>query len=114
MIWIKRIGLVILTLLVIVFLVFGTGLLCCKSFEPIWIKDLPPECNMSLNAVKMYYDSKDKSGAAPVIDYCYKCLHRIRCQAEVYGYSQGGQLNPVDYSDAKKYRDYEQCRSELK
>lgn len=93
-------------------LLFG-GLICC-TFRPIWIKELPPDCNMTLNTYRMYYDSKDKSGAVPAADYCYKKLHRLACQKEVFGYDENGKPNPVDYADTAKYRNYTQCLSELK
>ncbi|PKL40758.1 MAG: hypothetical protein CVV44_03890 [Spirochaetae bacterium HGW-Spirochaetae-1] len=88
--------------------------LSCKSFDPIWIEELPAECNMSLNAYKLYYQAKDKSATVPPSEACYKKLHRIYCQGEAFGISEDGKANPVDYQDAVKYRNYEQCRSELK
>lgn len=86
----------------------------CKSFSPIWLDKLPAECNMSLNAMRLHYSSADKAGTSPSLEACYKCLHRIRCQAEVFGVDDKGLPLPVDYNNASKYRNYEQCRSELK
>lgn len=102
---------IILILCIVVFLSLTVS---CKSFEPVWIKDLPPECNMSLNMMKLYYDSKDKSGAIPGTELCYKKLHRLNCQVETFGWRDDGVPNPVDYGDPKKYRDFSQCLAELK
>ena len=87
------------------------SMVCCNSFKPVWVDELPRECNMSLNVIKLYYDSKDKSGAVPGIEECYQCLKRTRCQENVYGRTEKG-LNPVDYSDVVKKNYYLQCLSE--
>lgn len=114
-----KIGIVILIflcwLLVGAFML-SSGLIGCKTYEPIWIKQLPPECNMSLNSYKLYYDSKDKSATVIPSDYCYKKLHRMNCQAEFFGFKDvnTGELNPVDYDNPKLFRNYSQCMSELK
>lgn len=79
-----------------------------RTFKPIWIKELPKECNMTLNTYRMHYNSKDKSGAIPSSNFCFKKLHREDCMQQ---YFPG---KPVDYNDLKNYRNYEQCRSELK
>lgn len=88
-------------------IVMVTILLSCKTFTPIWIDKLPPECNMSLNAIKLYYGSTDKSGAVPSMILCYKCLARTACKKEIFG------DGPVDYNNASKIRDYNQCLTEL-
>jgi hypothetical protein len=85
----------------------------CQTFKPIWMAELPAECNMCLNAMRLYYSSADKSGAVPAVDSCYRCLHRIRCQVEVFGIDEKGLPRPVEYA-GPKYRDYAQCRDELK
>ena len=85
----------------------------CRTFKPIWVEKLPAECNMSLNAMSLYYVSADKSGVMPSLAACERCLNRMRCQVEVFGVSEKGEPNPVIYTGTK-YRDYEQCRSELK
>lgn len=87
---------------------------CCKSFEPIWIEELPDECNMALNIYKMYYDVKEKSAIIHITNLCVKRIHRDSCQAEVFGIDKDGKPNPVIYDDAKLYRNYGQCLSELK
>lgn len=97
--------------IIIILFIFAFG--CC-SFKPYWNDKLPEECNMTLNAMQLYYKSVDKSGSVPSIDACYRCLNRIRCQREIFGVNEKGELNPVNYNDAIKYRNYEQCRSELK
>lgn len=87
----------------------------CKTFEPtVWNDQLPPECNMSLNTYKLYYGSADKSAAVPSSDFCYKVLQRLRCQCEVFGVDKEGKPLPVDYNNASKYRDYAQCRDEIR
>ena len=87
----------------------------CKTFEPIWDERLPAECNMSLNTYKLFYETKDKSATVPSSDYCFKKLHRLFCQGEVFGYKEDGKTpKPVDYNNSSKYRDYEQCKAELK
>ncbi len=107
------IGLAILGIIIIISAIVFFAPSCC-SFKPIWNDKLPPECNMSLNAMQIYHKSADKSGSVPSTEACYKCLHRLRCQAEVFGVNDKGEPKPVDYGDAVKYRNYEQCRSELK
>jgi len=102
-------------LIVILGMIITTGMTVqgCKTFEPIWVDKLPAECNMSLNAMRLYYATSDKSGTVPPVDACYRCLNRLRCQAEVFGLNDKGEPNPVIYT-GNKYRDFEQCRSELK
>lgn len=87
---------------------------CCNTFEPVWKDELPAECNMCLNTYKMYYSAKEKSGAVPAYDYCIKKLHRINCQAEVFGYNENGKPNPVNYDDLKAYNNFMKCLLELK
>jgi len=89
-------------------------LLCCNTFKPIWIEELPPECNMYLNVNKMYYSAKDKSATVPAYDYCIKKLHRKSCQAEVFGVDDKGEPLSVNYDDPKLYRSYTQCLAELR
>ena len=101
-------------LLLCAFVIFSALFTCCQTFKPIWIKELPSECNMSLNTYRMYFDSKDKSGSVPAFDYCIKKLHRQSCQAEVFGVDAIGKPNPVLYDDTKLYRNYSQCLQELK
>lgn len=87
----------------------------CKTFEPtVWEDKLPPECNMSLNTYKLYYNTSDKSATVPSSDFCFKVLQKLRCQEEVYGLDNNGKLNPVDYNNPGKYRDYVQCKEEIK
>jgi len=69
---------------------------------------------MSLNAMRLYYNSKDKSATVPSLTACYKKIHRLFCQGEVFGFNKAGKPNPVNYQDSVKYRNYEQCKSELK
>jgi len=88
--------------------------LCCNTFKPIWIKELPSECNMCLNTYEIYYKTADKSATVPPYDYCIKKLHRLSCQAEVFGVNKEGKPNPVDYEDLKKLSNYTRCLSELK
>lgn len=87
----------------------------CKTYEPtVWNDKLPPECNMTLNTYKLYYSTADKSATVPASDYCYKKLHRIYCQEEVYGLDKDNRPNPVDYGNPVKYRDYSQCLTEVR
>ena len=85
----------------------------CKTFKPTWEPKLPAICNMSLNEAQLFYASKDKSGVMPGSAMCYKILIRTICQAETYGLDKQGIPNPVDYDDAKKFRNYSQCMKEL-
>lgn len=83
------------------------------SYTPIWVKELPAECNMALNNFKIYYNTKDKSATVPPTDYCYKKLHRLACQEETFGLNEYGLPNAVDYDNPKLYRNYTQCLTEL-
>jgi hypothetical protein len=105
---------IITAIIIIVLTIMAISLTCCMSFKPIWKAELPAECNLCLNTYKMYYDSKDKSATVPAYDYCIKKLHRLSCQTEVFGVDDKGKPNPVLYEDAKLYRAYSQCLSELK
>lgn len=86
----------------------------CKTYEPIWVKELPPTCNMTLNTYRLYYDSNDKSATVPSSEACNKLMVKLMCQEMHFGLDANGKLNPVDYGNSEKYRAYEQCRSELK
>lgn len=91
---------------VLAFFLFGfTG---CKTFKPIEIKGIPPECNFSLNVIKLYYDSEDKSGAVRAIDLCFKVYHRERCLKDVYGKKM-----EIDFENYKKYKNYNECLKEI-
>ncbi len=94
--------------------IFSALFTCCQTFKPIWIKELPAECNMCLNTYKIYYSTKDKSATVPAYDYCIKKLHRKSCQAEVFGVDDKGEPLSVNYDDPKLYRSYTQCLSELR
>lgn len=110
----KVLGYIVLAALVIAAILTGFSMLQgCRTFKPIWLEQLPAECNMSLNAMRLYYATSDKSGTVPPVDACYRCLNRLRCQVEVFGVNDKGEPNPVIYT-GNKYRDFEQCRSELK
>ena len=62
-----------------------------------------------------HLETKDKSATVPSSDFCFKKLHRLFCQGEVFGYKEDGKTpKPVDYNNPSKYRDYEQCKAELK
>jgi hypothetical protein len=104
---------IIAALIVVILIVVSSVLFCC-SFRPIWIKDIPDECNMSLNVYKMYYKTADKSAIVPITDACVKKLHRLYCQSEVFGIDESGKPRPVLYDDPKLYRNYGQCLSEIK
>jgi len=79
------------------------------SFSPVRIDGLPEECNLAYSAMRLV-DGKtvDKSLAMVPMERCAAVLQRERCKSEVYG------SGPVDYNDAKKYRDYSECLKELK
>lgn len=104
------IGVVIFALLVLLNLSLYMG---CKTFKPTWESKLPTICNMSLNEMQLFYASKDKSGAMAGAGMCYKILIRTICQAETFGIDDKGNPNPVNYDDAKKFRNYSQCMKEL-
>jgi hypothetical protein len=105
---------IIAAILILVIFVLSGVFLCCNTFKPIWNDQLPAECNMCLNVYKMYYKTEDKSAIVPMTEACVKKLHRDNCQAEVFGVNEKGEPNPVIYDDAKLYRNYTQCLSELK
>lgn len=105
---------IIAAVLILVIFVLSGVFLCCNTFKPIWIEKLPAECNMCLNTYEIYYKTKDKSATVPPYDYCIKKLHRLSCQAEVFGVDEKGNPNPVDYEDLKKLSNYTRCLSELK
>jgi hypothetical protein len=86
----------------------------CCSFKPVWVKELPPECNMSLNAMSLYYQAEDKSGAVPGMEACFSSLRKQKCQADVFGFDDKGKMKSVDYSDTIKYRNYSECQKELR
>ena len=100
----KKIILVISSVIIIVGL--SAALTCCMSYRPIWKENIPDECNIYLNVNKMYYESKDKSMTVPAFEYCIKKLHRLSCQAEIFGIDEKGKPNPVQYDDPKLYRAY--------
>jgi len=112
-VWKILLYIVLAAALIVALITAGAVLQGCRTFSPIWMEQLPPECNMSLNAMRLYYATSDKSGTVPPVDACYRCLNRLRCQAEVFGLNDKGEPNPVIYTGTK-YRDFEQCRSELK
>lgn len=84
-------------------------LLTSCTFSPVRIDGLEEECNLAYSAMRLI-DGKtvDKSLAIIPIERCSAVLQRKRCKAEVYG------INPVDYNDPKKYRDYSECLKEMK
>lgn len=89
------------------FVIFGhTG---CSTFRPIWIEGLEPECNMTLNVIRAYYNAPEKSGVVPAIEKCYSCLKWIRCQKEVFGTEPSGKLNPVVHSDTTRMNYFLNC-----
>lgn len=94
--------------------IFSGIFFCCKTFEPIWIDELPDECNMAMNIYRMYYTADDKSAIVYISNICVKKLHRNACQVEIFGTDENGNPKPVDYEDAKLYRAYTQCLSELR
>ena len=107
----RIVGIIIIVILIILVLVFiGGG---CMSFDLIWEDRLPPECNMSINMLNMYYKSDEKSAVAVPMDYCFKCLRRIRCQGEVFGFDENGNPNPVDYNDLNKLNNFNRCMEQL-
>src|SRR4030042_5834049 len=99
--------------LICILIILGV-FLCCNTFQPIWQDDLPAECNMTLNVYRMYYKTEDKSAIVPMTEACVKKLHRLSCQAEIFGIDEEGKSNPVLYDDAKLYRNYNECLKELK
>ena len=86
----------------------------CRTYKPVWIDELPDECNMTLNAYKIYYNTEDKSATVGLTDACLKKLHREYCRVEVFGVDLDGNPNPVDYNDVIKYRNFSQCLAEIK
>lgn len=116
--WFRLVRIAVLIVVIVVLVVLYIALLGagCKTYEPVWEPKLTAECNMALNTYKLYFESKDKSAVMPTMEYCYKSLHRRCCQEEVFGRSRDspGMLNPVDYTDTIKYRNYSQCLNELK
>jgi hypothetical protein len=115
----KKIFLILLSIMIGVFVLAGlmavANITGCKTYEPVtWNDKLPPDCNMTLNTYKLYYGSTDKSATVPDATYCYKKLHRLFCQEEIYGRDKDGKILPVDYDNAKKFRDYTQCKDEIR
>lgn len=78
------------------------------AFEPVRIDGIPEECNLAYSVMRLYYKSGDKSASVEIFNRCYAVLQRCRCKDEIYG------KLPVDYNDAKKYRDYSECLKELR
>ncbi len=104
-------------ILVIVLIGAGVGVFTmagCRTFEPIWIDELPPICNMNLNTYRMHYNSKDKSGAVPSSIFCFKKLHRLDCREQHYGIDENGKVKVVDYENFDRYKAYNSCLNELK
>jgi hypothetical protein len=105
---------IITAIIITAIIIIAISFTCCTTFKPIWIKELPAECNMCLNTYKIYYSTKDKSATVPAYDYCIKKLHRQSCQAEIFGIDATGKPNPVLYEDQKLYRNFNECLKELK
>lgn len=83
--------------------------LSCTTFKPIWVKELPPECNMSLNMASLYYKAGDKSGVVPASTACLYAIKELKCSAEAYGLDKEGQPNLVDQADQTKYTRFLNC-----
>lgn len=98
-------------------LIIATGILgafffvSCKTFEPIWIKDLPPECNMSLNVIKTYHASEEKSGTVIPVSECFSALKELSCRAEAFGLDKEGRPNLVDQFNRDKYTHFLNCKA---
>ena len=107
-------GLLIIVVSAVVVFVSVLLFVACSFRPTVWEENLPAECNMTLNTYKLYYSSKDKSATVPGADFCYKKLHRLYCQEEVFGRNAYGGINAVDYNDSVRYRNYSQCMSEIK
>jgi hypothetical protein len=88
--------------------------LCCCGFRPYTNKDMTPEYNMAINAMKLADSTKNTSIAVEPMKNYYSSLNRDKCRKEIFGVDEKGNINPVDYNDAKKYRDYNECLKELK
>lgn len=105
-----RIKLVFLSAFIISSLTLGIFfMLSCNTFKPIWIKELPPECNMSLNMASLYYKAGDKSGVVPASTACLYAIKELKCSAEAYGLDKEGQPNLVDQADQTKYTRFLNC-----
>ena len=81
----------------------------CSTFKPIWMKELPAECNMSLNVLQMYYKSADKSGAVPSMQECFSCLKSTKCQIEAFGVDKDGRPGRIDLSDNVRLNYFLNC-----
>lgn len=95
----------------IIAIVFFLG--CC-GYRPYYNKDASAEYNMAINAMKLADATKNTSIAVDPMKFYYSSLNRDKCRKEIFGADKEGNINPVDYSDAKKYRDYNECLKELK
>jgi len=92
----------------------GLSIVGCRTFKPIWIDQLPAECNLMLNTYKLYYNAKEKSATVPSSIYCYKKIRRLSCREQVFGLDKDGYPNKVDYQDFTPYKEFNSCMSELR
>jgi len=103
--------------IILIAIIAGAGVaifsLAGCSYKPIWIKELPAVCNMSLNTYRLQYKSKDKSGTVPGTLYCFKKLHRLDCRGQHFGVDKNGKPNVVDYENFVPYKAYNSCLKEL-
>jgi hypothetical protein len=82
------------------------------SFNPIWRKELPAECNMTLNCYRFYNKVEDKSGTVLMTEACKNKLKRIDCQIQVFGKDDKGSPLPFDIEDKAKMSEYYRCLNE--
>lgn len=98
----------VLLILMLLMIIWMAILVSSCAFEPVRIEGIPEECNMAYSVMKLSNKMDDKSIAVVPMNKCMAVLQRDRCRDEVYGKG-----NSVNYSDAKKYRDYAECLKEL-
>lgn len=107
---IRLLIILVITLAVLFVIFFLTG---CGSMKVYWNKEIPAECNMAINADKVYYKSADKSGAVIPMEKCFKVLASCRCQEQVFGKDEQGNIKRIDRSDLMKMSHYNACMNEL-
>lgn len=85
----------------------------CTNFKPVLVEGWTDECNVMATIGKLEEQDKEKKLAALALAPCYKSIKRRDCRREHYGINpKTGAINPVNYSDAVKYRNYTQCMAE--
>ena len=107
---IKTLAIILLVIALVILGAISIAILPgCSTFKPIWIEGIPAECNMSLNVIRAYYSSAEKSGTVPAMDACLSRLKMNECHEEVFGRDDKGKLKRVEHENDKKMTYFTNC-----